>query len=196
MLWSCKTEFQSEDEILKYITDPDKGLIKEFKEEKIDVTVSYKPSQLLVMQELVGGSRSNPDSLKNEFGKYLYFRVTMSYDGYDLETAYGRRKKMSKGFQDLFYGYRNLFRLQTQSDTLEAADYFYSRVYGLARESVFLVAFKKESVQKSDFLNFIIKENEFFDKKEFLFKTKDIENMPDLNWNDVIKKLNNNNVAK
>lgn len=75
LLDSCSSSIRSKEELVKYVQDPDNGLLKQVDNGRLTVKVYYKPVDLVM----------SPDE-KTDSSPYSYFTAEMCLDGKDLET--------------------------------------------------------------------------------------------------------------
>src|SRR5690606_17306205 len=80
--------FDTEVEMLSYLKDEKNGYIQHKKVNGVDFTLMYRPTDLLVKQEL-GDSISSDrvKALRNKYSKYLYFNLSMSKNNKELLSA-------------------------------------------------------------------------------------------------------------
>ena len=79
-LCACSSKtFNDSDEVLAFIRNPDNGYYQTKTINGVNFSILYKPTDLLVDQELQNNFDSFIiDSLRNKYKKYIYFALSMS----------------------------------------------------------------------------------------------------------------------
>ena len=154
--------FDTEVEMLSYLKDEKNGYIQHKKVNGVDFTLMYRPTDLLVKQEL-GDSISSDrvKALRGKYSKYLYFNLSMSKNNKELLSAAPKnRAEFGQMVNQLVFGMTEKVHLYTQSnDTVQMVDYVYPRLYGMGKSSNMMFIFQREEKKlKEEYLNFNIQD--------------------------------------
>ncbi|AWI25290.1 hypothetical protein [Flavobacterium pallidum] len=181
--------FETEKELRAFINDEDNG----YKYTKIiggtEYSLLYKPTDLLVRQEL---GDAKPDEkklqvLRNKYGQYMYFTLSMSLNGKELlSNVAGNKARFGAMVNELAFGMDQKVHVYTkQKDTLAMTDFIYPRMYGMSGSTNILLVYPKdEKFLSEDYLTLAI-EDLGFNTGEIKFKidTKAILDQPYLRFN-------------
>ena len=184
--------FKTETALLDYIKEESNGYIQHKNVNGVDFTLLYKPTDLLVKQEL-GDNLSQSEvevsrikELRNNYNKYLYFNLSMSQNNQELlSTAPKNRNEFGAMVNQLAFGMGDKVHLFTQSkDTLELADFIYPRMYGMSRATTILFVYPREDAKlKEDYLNFTIEDLGLYTGEvKFKIETTKLNNEPKLSF--------------
>lgn len=183
---SCSNNtFNTEDELLDYLKEESNGYTHNKTVNGVDFTLTYRPTDLMVNQELGDSITSNKiETLRNKYSKYLYFNLNMSRNNQELlNSAVGSKKEFGQMVNQLAFGMNEKVHLYTQSkDTIEMADFIYPRMYGMSKATSILFVFPrdKESL-KEDVLNFTIEDIGFYTGEvKFKIETQKLTKQPKL----------------
>ncbi len=164
LLFSCNQKtFNNETDLLDFIKDENNGYTQSKNVNGVDFNLMYRPTDLLVKQEL-GDEKLTKDKIKelrDKYSKYMYFNLSMSQNNQELlSTAPKNRNEFGAMVNQLAFGMRDKVHLFTQSrDTLEMADFIYPRMYGMGRSTTIMFVYPREQDNlKEDYLNFTIKD--------------------------------------
>ncbi len=185
---SCSNkEFDTTEEIFAFISDEDNGYKYSKEVNGVDFTLQYRPTDLLVQQEL-GDSLSEKKikQLREKYSKYLYFNLSMSLDGKELLSNVVRDKQQfGQMVNDLaFYMNQKVHLYTPEKDTLAMTDFVYPRMYGMTNATTILIVYPRDKqFLKEGYLNFTI-EDLGLNTGEIKFKvqTQPLENEPQLNF--------------
>lgn len=75
----------SKNELIRYLNNEKNGLHLSKNVGELSIQIQYQPSDLIAYPDLV--SSINPDSISAYYNKYVYFKVSFSYDGHDFNNA-------------------------------------------------------------------------------------------------------------
>jgi len=148
-------EYVSEDELVAYIQDEANGLRQVKRANQLDIQVSYRPNQLLILQE----AGPYPDSLQLSmahqiFDKNCYFTVDLTVEGKNALYQMGSNGSFSELLNTLSFGMSDKVLLTTSNqDTLAIQDYLFNRTYGVGASSLLFAfeAFDPTQVKWIDF---------------------------------------------
>jgi hypothetical protein len=175
VLSSCAKSFDTAEELTAYIADEDHGYQYKKTVNDVDYILQYRPTDLLVKQELPEKYTSKQvEALRARYSKYLYFNLSMSKNNQELLNGMARDKqKFGQMVNQLAFGMDEKVHLYTpEKDTLEMADFIYPRMYGMTNATVIMLVYPRdEKFMKKDYLNFTI-EDLGLDTGELRFKIK------------------------
>lgn len=190
LLSGCSNKtFDNEEELFEFIKEESNGFIQHKNVNGIDFTLLYKPTDLLVKQEL--GSAEIADSkrieeLRSKYNKYMYFNLSMSMNNKELlSVAPNNRNEFGAMVNQLAFGMREKVFVYTQKkDTLEMADYIYPRMYGMSKSTSMLFVYpRKEKHLKETYLNFTIDDlGTYTGEVKFKIPTNKINKEPSLSF--------------
>ncbi len=162
-LFSCNQKtFDNETALLEYIKDETNGYTQHKTVNGVDYTLTYRPTDLLVKQEL--GDLENKGEIKtlrNKYKNYLYFNLSMSINNQELlSTAPKNRNEFGAMVNQLAFGMNEKVHVYTPSkDTLEMADFIYPRMYGMSRATTIMFVYPRDKkALKEEYINFTIED--------------------------------------
>lgn len=179
LLGACRDTL-SHEELLRYIQEPANGLTRKEEQGLLKASLTYRPSDLLVWQEL-GNRPAISDSLwrstGERYGTYWYFILSLSQDGRD-PLAGG--PALADNLQKLSFELdRYVYAVIDQSDTIFLSDYYAPRLFGISGATPVLLAFRKK--ERFEQLDIIF---QGFDGAgmRFPFSRRDIDRIPRLRF--------------
>lgn len=189
LFYSCGSkEFNSEEALWSHVKNPKNGYMQEKSVNRVDFTLLYKPTDLIVAQEIVAkdATQKEIDSLRNKYGLYAYFNLSMSKGNQELlNNLVGDRNQFGEMVNTLAFGMEDKIHLYTsKKDTIPMMDYVYPRMYGLSKNTSLLLVYPKEEIEDSQEINMSIKDLGFgtgdisFKYDQSLFKKN-----PHINFN-------------
>ena len=109
LLVSCaQKSFETQEALWTYLKDEDNGYLQQKNINGYDFSLLYKPTDLLVAQEL-GANRSQEKiaALREKYKKQLYFTLSMSRNGKELlSTTPKNRQEFGAMVNQLAFGMR------------------------------------------------------------------------------------------
>lgn len=185
-LTSClQKTFSTKQDLWKYIQNPENGYTHSTRVNGVDYTVYYKPTDLLVDQELDSVHAAAVQQLREHYGKYLYFTLMLSKNGKELLATAPDRQKFGRMVHQLSFGMGAKVHLYTpQKDTLNLLDYSAPRTYGMSPTTNILLVYPREEKHlTSEYLNMAI-EDFGLQTGDVTFKieTTKIKNQPGLTF--------------
>ncbi|WP_246236304.1 hypothetical protein [Flavobacterium ajazii] len=170
-----------------YIKEEDNGYLYKKTVAGVDYVLQYKPTDLLVNQEL--GDKINPsqiEKLRKQYGQYLYFNLSMSKNDQELLNGVaGDKAKFGQMVNELAFGMEEKLHVYTPAkDTLELADFIYPRMYGMSNSTSIMIVYPRDpKYLKEEYLNFVVEELGL-DTGDIKFKldTKALNNEPQLRF--------------
>lgn len=184
---SCSKNFETQEEMTLYITDEDNGYQYKKTVNGVDYTLQYRPTDLLVKQELAEKHTSKQvEDLRKQYGKYLYFNLSMSKNDQELLNGLaGDKQRFGQMVSQLAFEMDQKVHLFTpEKDTLAMADFIYPRMYGMTDATTIMIVYPRDKKYlKEDYLNFTI-EDLGLDTGEIKFKVKTskLQNEPQLRF--------------
>jgi len=186
LLLSCNGKvFSNEEELLEFIKDESNGYVQHKSVNGVDFTLMYRPTDLLVKQEL--GDSINKDKieqLRDTYSKYMYINLSMSKNNQELlSTAPKNRNEFGAMVNQLAFGMNKKVHLYTQNkDTLEMANFIYPRMYGMGRATTIMFVYPREKL-KEGILNFTIEDLGLYTGEvKFKIDSENIKNEPQLSF--------------
>ena len=178
----------SEQELLEYIKNPENGVLLEKEVGTVNYKIYYRPSDLLVNQEL-RAYEIKTDSLinyyKDIYHKNLYFMVSLSRNKQEiLSNVAGNKQRFGSMVNQLAFGMDQKVTLTTsEKDTLYLMDYVYPRTYGVGNSTDILFAFENKYINQAEWIQLVIEDFGLqTGDVRFKFLTKDIRKTPNLKF--------------
>jgi hypothetical protein len=187
LLSSCAKTFDTQQELLSYVTDEDHGYQYKKTVNGVDYVLQYRPTDLLVKQELGDKfSEVQIETLRKKYSKYLYFNLSMSKNNQELLNGVARDKaKFGQMVNDLAFGMEEKVHVYTpEKDTLAMADFIYPRMYGMSKSTSIMIVYPRENKYlKNEYLNFVV-EDLGLDTGDIKFKieTQPLQKEPQLRF--------------
>lgn len=191
LLSSCTQKtFNNETAMLDYIKDEANGYTQHKTINGVDYTLMYRPTDILVKQELgdsiTNTNRNRSNELRNKYNKYMYFNLSMSMNNQELLSAAPKnRNEFGAMVNELAFGMNEKVHMYTPSkDTLEMADFIYPRMYGMSRATTIMFVYPRgEKIQNEPYLNFTIEDLGLYTGEvKFKVPTDKLVNEPKLNF--------------
>lgn len=188
LIISCTNKtFDSSEQLLEYIKQPDNGYLYTKTVNGVDFSLLYKPTDVLVHQELTGEvTTTKIDSLRSKYKEYMYFTLSMSKNNQELLTnVAGDKQKFGAMVNQLAFGMEQKVHLYTpKKDTIVMADYIYPRMYGMSGATTMLLVYpREEKVTKEEFVTLTIEDLGFYTGEvKFKIPTKMMNNEPKLKF--------------
>ena len=184
MATGCTTpDYLSENELVEYIANNEQ-LSRTVQSGKVSMKVTYRPSDLLVWQDVEGET----DTLAiieafNRYHQYLYFMLSLAAG--DQDALYGTsasQAEFNDKLQTLSFRMNQYVNLTTSlKDTIPLADAFYSRTFGLGKSNDVLLVFDKNQLNNANWVSVNTKEFGFkTGRKLFRYEMEDLNSLPGL----------------
>jgi hypothetical protein len=184
---SCSSpEVNTEEELNQYIQDADHNLFKRTEINGYTLTVTFKPTDLIIAQELGDGlgSQGDLDHLRKKYSSYYYFILSISKNNREALQPSEAGDQYSDLVQTLSFRMNEFVSLTTSAqDTIPVGDFMLNRTFGLSANTDLLFVFNKGKASGKDWVQFNL--NEFglgTGNQRFRFKIKDLENVPTLTF--------------
>lgn len=185
---SCSQKaFDTKEELVAYIMNVENGYTQRKSINGVDFSITYRPTDLLVQQEISSEtSERQVDSLRNKYGKYMYFNLSLSKNNQEvLNSVSNSRADFSTMVNQLAFGMGDKIHLVSKRrDTIELADYVYPRLFGIGSSTSMLFVYPRNNkLLKDDVLNFSIEEIGLrTGEVRFKMLTESIKNEPKLKF--------------
>jgi hypothetical protein len=195
MLWLCSaiiascgvTDFDSPQALQDYVFDPDNGLSQEANVDQYRVTVTYKPTDLLVSQHI---DDENVDAVQIEklrarYSRSYYFILSLSRDSREvLQPVDGGSTNFSAMVETLSFRMGEYVALVTSSrDTIPVQDFVLDRTYGMSKSTDLLFVFDKAAAKDSDWIQFNLDEFGLgLGNHRFRFSKEKLDEVPQLTF--------------
>ncbi len=188
LMEACGRGVDSEQALKAYTLAEKNGLVKTKDIPPINLKVVYRPTDLVVAQQL-RGQQASPrliDSLSRQYGQFAYFLLSLSANDREIEAWNSRsHSQFSERLQTLAFGMRDYVQVVTsEQDTLPMVDYAYQRTFGAAASSDLLFAFDKDKMEQAKWVQFRLKDFGLgIGYNHFRFETNDLKATPTLTFN-------------
>jgi hypothetical protein len=172
----------SQEELMKYVLNPENGLSTTIDKEGVKLQVHYRPKDLIVLQNLTQSSKAEIDSIRNSLSEYDYFILGLSRDGREIETAYaGDQAKYTSVVQYLGAGVSENIHLINERDTVALYEALYIPHYGSSNMTSILLIFKGGVVKDDDRIKIVFDDPVFgTGKTEFDFEVNKLTRAPNI----------------
>lgn len=178
---SCKNEVTLT-ELEEYIRDGDHGTKKSYEEGDFKAEIVYRPTDLIVSQELNnrGGKK---EEIEQTYNKYYYFIISLKKNDKDLLNSTKDRAAFSRMNEQFSFNLGEyIFAVNEFKDTCKPTDYAFPRLYEISKATAVIVAFDKAKL-KSDQFKICVKGAPFTSEIiEFDFDQKDFAKIPTLKF--------------
>lgn len=180
-LVSCGKQLLSSEELSAYVSDEEHGYTQKFESGGTVVSVTYRPTDLLVHQETGDEptSAGRIDSLRQKYGQYYYFVLSLSHNNKEALHQVGQ-EQYSDMVNILSFRMNEFVTMTTAaSDTIPVGDFMLNRTFGMSTSTDLLFVFNREKVKGKEWVQFNL--NEFglgVGNQRFRFKTKDLDEAP------------------
>lgn len=182
----------SEKELQAYINNDRHGLKKEREIGDVKLTVTYRPNDMVILQELKGKGKYTEDDMRQarkDFGGYDYFILNISRSGKEVLMTTSSREEMNGEMNELMFGMgEHISLVNDHNDTIPLVDYIYPRMYGIASSTELMFIFKKDNQPDAKKLTLIVDDFGLgVGTNKFTFDRRDIASIPSLNFNKALK---------
>jgi hypothetical protein len=183
-LLGCKPdEFGTAEELVHFLQSPENNLSYYAQHEDLTISLSYKPTDLMVYQEL-GDSPADYTQLNNlqkKYDAYYFFILSFSHESRNTQLAGSIFEKVQK----LSFDLNNYVNLTTSSDdTIYVGEFAPVRsIVPSGNTSDIVIVFKKDKSKGQEWVQFNL--NEFglgIGDQQFKFRVNDLEQIPRLKF--------------
>ena len=185
---SCNSKsFSSKEALWQFLKDEDQGYMQSKNINGYDFTLIYKPTDVLVAQELQDTEdKKQVAALRAKYQKYLYFNLSMGKNNKELLSVTPKnRQEFGAMVNQLAFGMgEKVHLLSPQKDTLELLDYVYPRMYGMTNSTSMLFVYPRdEKFLKEDYLTVVIGDlGTYTGEVKFKVPTQLIKNEPTIQF--------------
>ncbi len=160
---SChKKVFKTKQDLLAYVVEEKHELTKHKQINGVDFVLTYRPTDLLVAQEIqIGQEQNQIEKLRDKYSGYMYFNLSMSYKNREVLTAALRdRSKYQHVLKNLAFNMRNKIKIYNkEGETFPLADCIFPRMYDLdGKNTLLLVVKRDEQLLKTDSFKITLKD--------------------------------------
>lgn len=185
VLWGCQSLPQTPEELAAYVQDPQHGLIQEKQVGPVRMQVQYRPTDLLVAQELPGSRDAEQiKALREKYRQYAYFILSYSQD--NKEALYQRADygQFSETLQNLAFRMNRFTQFTTShQDTISPVDFAYPRLYGHGNSTQVMLVFDREKIPDDDWIQLTVEDVGLgTGRQHFRFDNKQLHNAPSINF--------------
>ena len=153
LLVSCnKNTFADEEALLEYLKDEENGYVQRKSVNGIDFELMYRPTDLLVKQELGDSITSDKVKiLREKYSKYLYFNLSMSKNNQEILNSFSNdQNQFGAMVNQLAFGMNEKVHLYTQQrDTIEMIDFVYPRMYGMSKSTTIMFVYPRKETENN-----------------------------------------------
>ena len=188
--FSCTSNtFENKNQLWEYLKHPDNGYLFQKSINGYDFSIIYKPTDLLVDQELSSNVSEEErekeiNKLREKYKKYIYFTLSMSKGQKELLSVAPKNKQQFGGMvNQLAFGMGEKVHVFTaKKDTLPMIDYIYPRMYGMSVSTSMLFVYPRDQkYMRGEFLNLTIEDIGLFTGEiKFKIPIKKIKKEPKL----------------
>lgn len=189
IFYSCKhhPKVLSKEGLNLYIQDEGNGLKKSVTKNDILLSVSYRPRDLLVLQEWEHAANKDSNllhTLKQKYAGQDYFIFELSKNNQEVIRQLGGFAQYSDLLHVLSFEMSGLVNITTnKNDTIALGDYAFEQNYGLGTANRLLFVFPAEKLKQADKYELNVREFGLnTGNLLFQFKRKDIEETPSLGY--------------
>lgn len=176
--------------MLTFLTEGNNGYLQKKTINGIDFKLLYKPTDLLVEQELDQNySSKDIDSLRANYKNHVYFNLSMSKNNEELlSDLSSNRGEFGEMVNTLSFGLTEKIKLITsQKDTIRMLDYSYPRMYGLSKATSLILVFPVvRELNESESVDLVLADIGYgTGEVKFSFDTSTIRKQPQLNFSPI-----------
>ncbi len=186
---SCNTStFNTKNELMAFLQEDANGYVQHKTINGVDYSLMYRPTDLLVQQELNDSSTETEiKALRTRYSKYLYFNLSMSQNNKELlSVAPKNRTEFGVMVNQLAFGMGKKVHLftHTTKDTLDLIDFIYPRMYGMGKATTIMFVYPRDEKQlDEDYLSFTIEDLGLYTGEvKFKIPTDKLKNEPKLSF--------------
>jgi hypothetical protein len=191
LLYGCTPEYLSETELKKFLLDEGNGLRKSIKHDDYEATVIFRPSDLLVLQELKSKSvldSSQLNLLQKKYYNQYYFILTLSKNGREAVTpSTVPTDAFSDVLQNVSFRMGEFVNATTvKQDTIPLKDFLYNRTFGMGSGSEVLLVFDKQKAINSEWVQINLGELGLgIGTQHFRFEKARLDNAPKIDFSKI-----------
>jgi hypothetical protein len=183
-LCSCSTsEYLTPDELAVFVRQKEHGLCKVVEKGGVKLEVIYRPTDLLVGQELENPIDTTAiNRLRKKYSSHYYFILSLSKDNKEALHQTENLETYSDLVETMSFRMPEYVSLTTSnSDTIAVSDFMLNRTFGMSASTDILFAFDKEKSKNKEWVQFNLDEIGLgAGDQTFRFRVKDLENVPQI----------------
>lgn len=183
-LTSCSTSSREAPALRNYVQDPGHGLTHHIETGPVSVTCTYRPTDLLIAQELARNANSVPlDSLRRTYAGKTYFALTLAQNEVEIEDRYlPDNAAFTQALSYLSTGIAaDVFIVTATRDSVAALAAIYPRQYGTTGRSTVLLVFDSQKLDLQQGFTFTFHDRFFnLGTLRFPFAADDLQALPQL----------------
>lgn len=170
------------EELTMYFKSADHGLYQFSQVNDMKIEVTYRPTDLLVHQELTNTKADVAvvEKLRKKYSSYYYFILSISKNNKEALHQSASMGQYSELVQAMSFRMPSYVTLTTSEyDTVPVGDFMLNRTYGMSTSTDILFAFNKEKTKNKKWVQFNL--NEFgmgTGNQRFRFRIDDLEEVP------------------
>jgi hypothetical protein len=158
---SSKT-FETKEEVWNFVKNEENDLIKKKQVNGVDYVLTYKPTDILVAQEMDDEKSSNVllKNLRDKYDDHLYFDLTMSKNNRELLTnVVGNPQEFGSLVNTLAFGLDKKVHLYTEKkDTISLTNHIYPRMYGMTKKTSVLLVYSRKEIKNAKSLTLVVED--------------------------------------
>lgn len=138
---------------MAYILDEDNGLIQSKTVGDYRIELIYRPTDLIVSQELQGETMDTirVQELRRKYANYLYFLLKVSKGGREVLNLENDQQEYSKLLLTMAFNMPEYVSIVQGRDTTALKDFMLDRTYGMSNSTNLLLVFEcKDQTLKED----------------------------------------------
>lgn len=175
----------SKEQLMAYVLDEDNGLIQSKTVGDYRIELIYRPTDLIVSQELQGETMDTIriQELSRKYGDYLYFLLQTSRGGREVLNLENGQQEYSKLLQTMAFRMPEYVSMIQGRDTTALKDFMLDRTYGMSNTTNLLLVFECKDKSFKEDLQIIVGEFGLgIGSVKFQFDPADIKNAPKLSF--------------
>lgn len=143
----------TKEQLMAYILDEDNGLIQSKTVGDYRIELIYRPTDLIVSQELQGETMDTirVQELRRKYANYLYFLLKVSKGGREVLNLENDQQEYSKLLLTMAFNMPEYVSIVQGRDTTALKDFMLDRTYGMSNSTNLLLVFEcKDQTLKED----------------------------------------------
>lgn len=182
-----KRQDVTRDELIAYTLDKGNGLIQTTRSGSYQLDLTYRPTDLMVFQELGHNisDTSRINQLRTQYANYFYFLFQVSKNESEILNLENGQDHYSQLLQTLAFHMPQYVLAVQGSDTTKLSDFMLDRTYGMSSSTNLLLVFERSNQSSKGHI--FITVNEFglgIGSVKFKFKLVDLEKAPNIKFGD------------
>lgn len=164
--------------MMAFVKDEGNNLTQIVTYDDFKITTTYRPTDLIVKQQMDKATAKEIDSLRNSYAPYLYFILSIEKNGKDMETSFAMDPgSFAEKISYLTSAFSANIILASSSKNYSIIDFVYARSFGTG-PSTFLLVFEKPNEENFELL--VEGHDLGFGKVKFSFSQRDLNRTPHL----------------